>query len=273
MKIFVSSLLIFFILFLGHAQDPIHKIDLLTYGGLPDGKDVNVLFNQAYIVGYSDEMRNPLWVVYRAGNFNGEREEQPVSKFERPFNFQIDRRTTAQVSSDDYIRSGFDRGHLAPNALILEQYGQMAQLETFLMSNVIPQRPALNQRIWLDLENEVRLKLSQQDQPKREVKSLYVITGPIFDSDPQTIGPEGRKIPIPSSCFKILVFKRGFSGTINAIAFRFPQEPEKKELLDFVTTVDELEEATGLDFFPELSESKQNNLESVKRDFQFNQLE
>ncbi len=42
--------------------------------------------------------------------------------------------------------------------------------------------------------------------------------------------------------------------------------------MDYAVTVDEIEEKAGTNFFPELTERKQQNLESKKRDFQFNEV-
>jgi len=251
-----------------------NKIDLLAYGGIPQGQEVKVLFNEAFIVGYSEEMRNPLWVVYRAGNLKSSAGSSSPTKWERPFVFQKDRRTEAKVTHEDYIGSGYDRGHMAPNALILAQYGQMAQMETFVMSNIIAQHEDLNRRIWADLEAKVREELSQEDTRNKEVKNLYVITGPVFGDSPDTIGKEGREIPVPEFSYKIIAFRRGYGKSIKAIAFKFPQHPDTaKGFKDFIVTVDHLEEITGLNFFSELSDVKQANLESVKRDFDFNEIE
>jgi hypothetical protein len=60
-----------------------------------------------------------------------------------PTDFVVDRRLSAPVKPEDYVRTGFDRGHLAPNLAIGRWFGAEAQRETFLMSNVVPQAPEL----------------------------------------------------------------------------------------------------------------------------------
>lgn len=258
------------------AQD-LQKIDLFTYGGLPTADSLNenlqVLYNTAFITGYSNSLKNPIWTVYRYGNLKGKYEEQEpkLENWERPFEFKTDQRTLSKVKHEDYNNAGFDRGHMAPNAGMLEQYGQMAQLETFLMSNISPQHKDLNQKIWAKLETEIRTKISQDDTQNKEVHDLYIICGPIFETHPIQRLQSG--VAVPTSFFCIIAFHRGFGSTIKAVALKFPQQPDpNKVFLDFVTTVDEIEHATNLNFFPGLSSQKQANLESKKRDFQLNDI-
>jgi endonuclease G len=254
-------------------QDEIAKIGLFTYGGLPTvdgtGTEIKTLYNTAYISGYSEELRVPLWVVYRLGNMKETTYE--FTNWERPRRFAVDYRTTSRVDHDAYNGTGYDRGHMAPNSAILSQYGQMAQLETYLMTNIIPQTEALNQGIWMQLEGKVRTELSQFDDPDNGITDVFVITGPIFDTDPPARLPE-QNVAIPTHSYKILAYRRGYFGTIKAVAFIIPQSPTSENFFDYVVTVDEVEERTGLNFFSELSTTKQHNLESRKRDFELNDL-
>ena len=80
-----------------------------AYAGLPRStRPVRVLKNAGFIVGYSDARRNPLWVSYRVFKI-----DTPTTH-KRPSRFQADDRTQARVKHDDYTRSGYDRGHMAP---------------------------------------------------------------------------------------------------------------------------------------------------------------
>lgn len=245
------------------------KIPLLTYGGLPkvENQEINVLYNTAYIVGYSEELKNPRWVCYRLGNIKG---ENTMPRFERPYSFYVDNRTTSKVSHSDYTSTGYDRGHMSPNSAILFNYGQMAQLETFLMSNITPQTPKLNRNIWEKLERKIRTEISQDDTKDKEVKAVFVITGTIFQENSDTLK---SGIPIPYYCYKIFAYQRGYQGTIKALAFMFPQNPVSSDIMKYLVTIDEIEEKSGINFYPELSDRKQHNLESVKRNFQFEEIE
>lgn len=219
------------------CNEDTYQTRLYTYGGLPiksiSGPEFKILVNEAYAVGYSETLRNPVWVVYRLGNMKA---DFSVPKWERPWGFQVDERTEARVSHKDYSGTGYDRGHMAPNSAMLGQYGQMAQLETYLMTNICPQTPKLNRGIWQRLESEARVKISQVDDKNKEVHGLYIITGPIFNDNPETLS---SGIPIPTHFYKIFAYQKGYGGTMKSVAFIFSQNPETNELMDYLTTVDE----------------------------------
>jgi len=57
-------------------------------------------------------------------------------------------------SHDDYTRSGYDRGHMAPNADFNDT--EQNAILTFFIGNIWPQTPDLNRIEWLKTENETR---------------------------------------------------------------------------------------------------------------------
>ena len=258
---------IFFVSLCIHGQDTNHKINLITYGGLPKtDKVIKKLYHEAFISGYSEKMKQPLWTCYRLGN---NKKELTVQIWERPPLFFIDRRIEDPVHHDAYSESGYQRGHLAPNSAIQQNYGQMAQLETFLMSNISPQKKELNQGIWEELEEKVREDVSRNDTGGK-VKNLYVITGPIFSNNPKILKNGNdyvkfrKQIPIPTHFYKIIVYAHGYRAPKKATAFIFPQIPTSQNLDNYLTTVDQIEEKTGLNFFNELEEEEEEKLESKK---------
>ena len=266
-KIILFFLILIFSTTLSFANDipNIHRTKLFTYGGLPiaqeNGPEFKILINTGYAVGYSEDLKNPLWAVYRLGN----KKTDSIQEWERPWSFYIDTRTDSKVNHDDYTSSGYDRGHMIPNFAMMEQYGQMAQLETYLMTNICPQKPALNRGIWKTLEGKIRNEISQDDTTNKQVYSVYVITGPIFKKNPPDKLESG--VAIPDEFYKIIVFKKGYLSTLKAVSFVFPQEPASNDFMDYMVTIDEIEQLTGLEFFPEMTVRKQKNLESKKRGF------
>ncbi|MDR0315429.1 MAG: DNA/RNA non-specific endonuclease [Treponema sp.] len=54
----------------------------------------------------------------------------------------------------DYRNSGYDRGHMAPNADFNDTYRNA--LLTFFIANIWPQLPEINRVEWLNTENETR---------------------------------------------------------------------------------------------------------------------
>lgn len=267
---FLLALNLFTVLVAFCQTGDLSRINLLSTGGLPvvDSSFARpkILINETYISAYDENLRNPLWVAFRLGNAKG---TLNVQKWERPDLFVADERTSSRVSHDAYTGSGYDRGHMAPNATMLSQYGQLGQMETFLMTNITPQKPALNQKIWADLEAKEREVISQDDTPNKEVHDVYVITGPIFDNSPQRIG---QNVAVPVSFFRIIAFRKGYGGALKAVAFIIPQNPTTQNLADYYRTIDEIEQLTHINFFPKLTTTVQNNLESKKRDMQLNDL-
>ncbi len=209
----------------------------LLYGGLPVGPTDEVLVNTGYVVGYSDTKEDPLWVGYHVFAVSN-----PVSD-KRPSRFRTDTRTAAQVSHDDYTNSGYDRGHMAPNATIDYCYGQGAQLETFYMSNVCPQTPTLNRGIWAKLEATVR-------DWANAFTEVWVFTGPIFDDDVDTLA---SGMEIPDAFYKIVVDEDDIVPYVRVLSFIIPQEvPAGADLASYLTSVDEVEQETGFDFLSKI---------------------
>jgi len=219
------------------------------YGGAPKSAaaPLRVLNNTGYAVGYSDARGNPLWAAYRVSDRAAT--EVPA----RPEKFVVDTRTRARVTSGVYTGSGYDRGHLAPNYAIALHHGAKAQEETFLMSNIIPQRHGLNAGLWKKLEAKIA-----KNYPGR-FGEVWILAGPIFGPQPQWIG---QAVAVPEACYMILAEEN--AGRLRTLAFIFPQQPNSRELSDYLTTIDEIEARTGLDFFSALPEATQRALESTK---------
>ena len=105
-----------------------------------------------------------------------------------------------------------------------------------------------------------------EDIAKQLSDDIWVVAGPIFSSSPEHIIKNGTDtgVDIPSDFYMILAEQTHWSGTLDAIAFRFPNKSSGlagKSMPDFVVAIDEIETATDLDFFSELSNTKQKNLE------------
>jgi endonuclease G len=225
-----------------------------VYGGVPrlqlrlDGRTVRVLANTGYVVGYSDDLGNPLWAAYRV------RDAEPKEAPPRPDQFAVDARTVARIDPDVYTRSGYDRGHLAPNFVIATRYGAQAQEETFRMSNIIPQKHALNAGLWKQLEQRIA-----KSYPGR-FGEVWVQAGPVFGTKPEKLR---RRVAVPEACYMIIVDES--EGRVRAAAFLFPQEtPVGAVLGDYLASIDEIERRTGLDFLSELADPAENALEARK---------
>jgi endonuclease G len=236
----------------------------MVYMGVPqmqrDGPQgwVRVLRNDAFIAGYSEWLGNPLWVSFRVMP-----PPARVPRLPRPDRFEGDWRSLrclallACVSHDDYTGSGYDRGHLAPNNLIATRYGRAAQHQTFLMTNISPQAPNLNRKLWQRLE-EITDEVFARRYP-----SFWVVTGPVFSARPQHLDGY-KRIAVPEAFYKIFIRDDGGADGPRALAFLMPQTVKGNEdLRSFLVSIDEIERRTGLDFVHELPDTVEQALEAA----------
>jgi endonuclease G len=233
----------------------------MTYMGVPQvnaSKPVSgvntgishILRNQAYMLEYSEDLENPLWVTYKVT-------EAHFKSGKRPSRFSKDWRSYKQVKHEDYTGSGYDRGHMAPNYVIASRYGKLAQKETFLMTNVTPQKPRLNQKSWQRLEEVIANDFSEWNG------DFWVVTGPIFDKNPKSL--KNSSVKIPKAFYKILIKPSSPERPAKALAFIFPQNAKPRaSLMNFVTTIDDVEKQTGIDFFSDLEDEFEDKLEASK---------
>ncbi len=191
-----------------------------------------ILSYMGFHLGYNEQFEQAAWVAYVLT-----REEIESGSIERTDNFRSDTSIrTGSASLKDYRGSGFDRGHLAPAGDM--KWDRLAMSQSFLMSNMSPQRPAFNRGIWRKLETEVRNWALEKD-------SLYVITGPLFSPADSLIGENG--VGIPDYYFKVLVDLS--PPDHDMIAFLLPNAGSSEEVISFAIPVDSLEKISTYDFF------------------------
>nr|WP_299243226.1 DNA/RNA non-specific endonuclease [uncultured Halomonas sp.] len=232
--------------------------DRLSWMGVPTWDTLGVtnfhrvLRNDGTLIGWSDLRVNPLWVSYRL------REVDDPRSGPRP-NFKRDWRTLWPIAPESYFGSGYDRGHLAPNYAIATVHGRTAQTQTFLMSNISPQRPDLNRKLWQRLEEVVI------DHFVARFGVVEVITGPVFPPDfLDNVFNRVGLVEVPQAFYKIIVVP---SKQPKALAFLMPQTVQGNEPLDrYLVSIDEIEARTGLDFFSLLPDDVEAGLESGIRE-------
>ena len=250
MRSFVPLLVLTFLFAVCCAQP--RPVDV---NGVNGGKDrmlpaveagQTVVEHKAYSLVYSEENEQPLWCAYMltAARVNG--------KCPRSNDFREDPAiATGSADLFDYRGSGYSRGHLVPAADM--KWDEEAMSETFLLSNMSPQTREFNDGVWNRMEQQVRNWASWFD-------TLYVVTGPVLKGldGSKTIGHNA--VTVPTHYYKAVYDPhRGM-----AIAFVVPHEQSSEPLRTFVVSVDELEQMTGLDFFPELPDEEENRVEAEK---------
>ena len=209
-----------------------------------------------YSFSYSESDEQSEWVAYELTR--GEVEGNLARKDDFSSDPMVE---TGSADPQDYQNSGYDRGHLAPSADM--RFDATAMEECFLTSNISPQVKGFNNGIWNDLEMQTRSWV-------RKYERLYVVTGPVLPKP----GQEARKmyatsrgkdvrtnVTIPDKFYKIL-FDFSKRGKEKMIAFVIPNQALDKPFTDYVTTVDEVERLTGIDFFSNMDKDFQARCES-----------
>lgn len=98
------------------------------------------------------------------------------------------------VRSSDYSRSGYHRGHMVPAA---DRTSSLAAMqETFVMSNVCPQLPALNTGAWKRMENYERVCALRLGR-------VHIRVAPIFTHE-DTLQLAGCKVAVPHGFIKVI---------------------------------------------------------------------
>ena len=198
-----------------------------------------------FTVCYSPELRHPLWVAVKV--HNGKRQEQTS----RP-SFKKDSHATNSPSPNDYAKTGYDRGHMAPNRAITTCYGRAAQRETFLLSNICPQKPGLNRGPWRKMEHMIT------DIWPEKYGDIYIISGAHTAGKSRKLKSD---INIPDGFYKIIIAQH--KGRLYAQAVYMKQEsgfgafPRTK-----LVSIDEIEKMTGLDFLSALPPEVEKKLEA-----------
>jgi endonuclease G len=160
------------------------------------------------------------------------------------------------VTTTEFVRSGYDRGHLSPNYAISVCYGEEAQKETFLLSNIVPQVHALNAGLWKDLEQRIVRRYVER------YGTVWVQVGPVFT---EPAAKKVGRIPVPAAFWMVVSEYEETTRGLRAIAYLIPHEETWRdhELTRYVVSIRKVETLTGLDFFPKLPKATQDRLEST----------
>ncbi len=216
-----------------------------------DGEQI--VRHTGYTLSYNEEYELPSYVAYELTK------DEVLGGGEREDSFRSDPAvSTGSASLDDYRGSGYDRGHMAPAADF--KWSEQAMSDTFYMSNMAPQEPSFNRGIWADLEAVVRTMAYDNGK-------VYVVTGPVLTDGPyETIGDNG--VAIPKRFYKTVLDYT--DPDIKAIGFVLPNEGSDRSLQSYAMSIDDVEEITGLDFYPALPDDEEEAIESTFRTSDWN---
>lgn len=211
----------------------------LFAGGLPPqvvkAERPRALCYDAFAVLHSGASKTPIFVAQRINraSLTSAKDEKRTDRFFA--DARLPHAERAQLV--DYKASGFDRGHMAPAA---DMPTAQAMAQSFSLANMVPQAPVNNRKSWAGIEQATR------KYAMRAAGDVYVISGPVFDARPVTIGP--GKVWVPTHLFK-LVYDPG-SGRSWAHWIENTDEARAGKPISY----QELVRRTGIEFLPHLGE-------------------
>ncbi len=208
--------------------------------------DHQIIEHFAYTLSYNEEHEQADWVAYELT-----KEEATTTTYERTDDFRADPDvSTGSADLSDYqpTQSTYARGHMAPAADF--RWSEKAMSESFYMSNMSPQVHAFNEGKWLYLEMEER-------HWAEIYNGVYVVTGPVLRSGLPTIG--SHKVSVPEMYYKVILDLDEEKG----IGFLMPNQYIEDTFKNYAVSIDKVEAATGLDFFPALDDKTEENIESI----------
>ncbi len=206
-----------------------------------------IIDHEGYTVSYNSFYKIANWVAYELT------EEEVCNKnTERTNKFTPDPEVVgATALNEDYTRTGFDRGHLAPAGDM--RWSAKAMRESFYFSNICPQHPGLNRGMWKTLEEQVRVWAL-------EYGAVYIATGPVIPEGNMRVMGKNR-VGVPDRFYKVLCVLS--NGNPLAIGFLMDNKDLRNQSLrHFAVPVDSVEKVTGIDFFYRMEQPYQAIMES-----------
>jgi DNA/RNA endonuclease G (NUC1) len=220
-----------------------------------------------FALSYNRDLGRPNWVSWHLS-------DEWIGTLTRVDTFRPDPQVPPdwyRVQSFDFTSSGFDRGHMTPNADRDKETSIPINQATFLMSNMVAQAPGNNQGPWASFEGYLRTLVEQQQD------QLYIVSGPSGVGGTGSLGGvtttlANSHVTVPSSTWKVALVLPKHSGddlsrvscSTRTIAVIMPNQDSIRNdpWENYLTTVDAVEALTGYDFFSNLPEPYQQCIEA-----------
>jgi DNA/RNA endonuclease G (NUC1) len=226
-----------------------------------------LMMKPTYALSYNRDKGTPNWVSWHLDN-------SWYGTLARVDTFRPDPAVPSdwyRVQAFDYAGTGFDRGHMTPNADRDNQNRIPINQETYLMSNMIPQSPDNNQGPWANLEAYLRTLADSGNE-------LYIVSGPngiggVGSASGNIVNTVANgHVTVPASTWKVaLVIPKADTDDVSrvtcssrTIAVLLPnsQGIRTDPWENYLTTVDAIEQLTGYDFYSNLPPAVQACVEA-----------
>ena len=212
----------------------------------PSGLPQTMVDYEGFTVSFNPELHVPNYVIWELTG-----EESAADEVSRSgARFTCDSNVEGCANTYDYRNSGFDRGHMCPAADM--KWSQKAMDDCHMLTNIVPQTHQLNGGPWQTVEKNCR-KWAQRDS------ALIIICGPVLtDRLDQRIGDTG--VIVPERFFKVVLAP--YANPPRGIAFIMNNYDTTGGAQAAATTIDNVEEITGIDFFSSLPDDIEAEVES-----------
>lgn len=253
-----------------------------TKDGAETKSQIIVKKTDDYGITYSVEWDNAKvanrWTCYQLHEGN------TLSQTDRNDDFKADPDVAVSAMLEDYRNSGFSRGHLCPSAD--RQCSEEQNKQTFFLTNMQPQWQKHNGGLWKNLEDLVRNYATDDGKTNAHCDTLYIVkAATITDKvtindteedgiyDQKCVGGDGHshELIVPKFFYMALLHYNKVTDNYHAIAFWTLHEDANdtnKNYGDYAISIDELEKRTGIDFFCNLPDEVEKQVEAeVDLDF------
>lgn len=204
-----------------------------------------LVYYKGMTVSFNRRLHIPNWVAWELTAL------ETGGDANRSEKFFCDESVPGCPDSWDYSYSGYDRGHMAPAGDM--KWDEEAMRQTFYLTNICPQAPELNRGTWKSLEEKCRVRAKNDS-------AIIIICGPILtDSITEYIGDS--RVAVPKRFFKVVLSP--YRDEPVAIGFIMPNAKVVGGMQPAAVSIDEVELATGHDFFSILNDDEENRLESM----------
>ena len=234
---------------------------------MDDDTPSQILKRKAYVTSYNHDTRCPNWVAWQ---LTGEHTTGPYKRNGVPFYASDGKAYGIGRVTEDMVRGNYiidmqaeeprqqledwsheynmSHGHICPAGD--NKWDKAAMNQTFLLTNMCPQDRTLNSGGWNKVEEKCRKWANRFGE-------VFIVAGPIFRN---TTHRKLGDIPIPEAFYKVILC---MNGSPKAIGFIYENNPSSQSMQDTMCSVDDVERLTGFDFFSQLPDDVENDIEAT----------